>query len=314
MKSQKMKFFGNSKNRGFSSKIILMLIILTACQLAPTQRPILPLIYTGTEAVEARFGPETQMQVYSGQQVNAVVELNNKGVYDVTNGKYALIFEEQYVQLLPGMQKTGAFTLGGKTQYNPEGDFTRIPIRMRSKELPPQAESYQTQIIFQSCYPYKTYASAQVCIDPDIANRNLRKACTAMPVSLGGGQGAPVAVTRIEPIMAPEGNDVRPVFAIYLQNLGSGQVLSTDAISTACGGVGAIKFNKVSVSAKLQDETLLCAPNPAILEAGQEARVICESRQRYGITAGTFTTILTTELDYGYMTVASNPLMISRLH
>lgn len=295
-------------------KIIILLIILTACQLAPTQRPILPLIYTGTQALEARFGPETQTNVYSGQQTNIVVELNNKGASDITNGRYALIFEEQYVQLLPGMQKTGAFTLSGKTQYNPEGDFTRIPIRMRSKELPPQAESYQTQIIFQACYPYKTYASAQICIDPDLANRNPAKACTAMPVALGGGQGAPVAITRIEPIMVPEGNDVRPVFAIYLQNLGNGQVLSTEAISTACGGVGAIKFNKVSVSAKLQDETLLCAPNPATLEIGQEARVICESRQKYGIAAGTFTTILTTELDYGYMNTASSPLIINRLY
>ncbi len=296
-------------------RTILLLVILAACQFAqPTQRPVLPLIYTGTQAVEARFGPGTQTNIYSGQQTNVVVELNNKGVYDVTNGRYAFIFEEQYVQLLPGMQKTGVFTLGGKTQYNPEGDFARIPIKMRSKELPPQAESYQTQIIFQACYPYKTYASTQVCIDPDLANRNLRKACTAMPVSLGGGQGAPVAVTRIEPIMVPEGNDVRPVFAIYLQNLGNGQVLSTEAINTACGGVGAIKFNKVTVSAKIQDETLLCSQNPATLEAGQEARVICESQQKFGMAAGTFTTILTTELDYGYMNTASSLLLINRLY
>lgn len=304
--------------------ILIILLLLTACQYFPAQKklPQAPIIFTGTQAVEIGWTQGTTTSTYIKQQAFFVVELKNKGAYDVKNGRYSFIYQDQYVEPVQGMQDAGLFSLNGKSQYNPQGDSTRITFRAVAKDLPPQTETYQTPVIFQACYPYKTFASAPICIDPDLANTNPRKVCKPAQVALGGGQGAPVTVTKIVPIMVPEVTPemeefqaVRPAFEIYLKNSGTGLVMSKDDIAGACGlsakAFAQEGFNKATITAVLQETPLDC-PKEVVLEPGQETMILCDSKKPFDMTTGTFTTLLSVNIEYGYLKRISMPLTITR--
>jgi hypothetical protein len=241
------------------------------------------------------------------------VDVKNSGSSDIIDGVYSFITEDQY--LLPLSERSMKFSLEGKSQFNPKGGFDQVHFRVKNTGILPQFESYQSDLIFRACYKYSTFASAQVCIDPDVANLNSRKTCRSAPVLLSGGQGAPVTVTRIEPYMVPEGNQVRPVFAVYIQNLGAGTVITTQGAELACaGGGGPLLANNATVRASIQDKVLKCEPNPVRVEFGRESRFICERDDLlFGESSGTFSTILSIQLDYGYVDNAVLPITIARL-
>jgi len=296
-------------------KLVFVLLLLVACQFQiPTRKiPESPVIYTGTSALEASFNPATMGNLIMCQQADIYVDVKNVGASDIKNGMYSFITEDQYLTPLTERQKK--FSLEGKTQYNPKGGFDQIHLRVRNTGILPQFETYNPEIIFQACYKYSTFASAQVCIDPDIANLNPRKSCRSEPVLLPNGQGAPVAVTKIEPYMVPEGESVTPVFAIYVQNLGFGGVVRPEGAEAACtGGTGLQLLSYANVHAFLQNKELMCDPNPVKIESTQERRFICKRQDMlYGPSAGTFSAVLTIQLDYGYVNSLALPLAIARL-
>jgi hypothetical protein len=154
-----------------------------------------------------------------------------------------------------------------------------------------------------------------VCIDPDIRGLNKNKPCTAKPVALSGGQGGPVAVTKVSSVMAPEGDMVRPYFEINIQNLGVGTVFAKDAVMLAClRGPGPLNIGEVIVRAEVQGNDLVCTPSVARLDPSKDATVICKfAEAKYGVESGTFSTILIVELDYGYKDVVAWPVDVTRL-
>jgi hypothetical protein len=66
--------------------------------------------------------------------------------------------------------------------------------------------------------------------------RPLEKVCKVGTVAIGGGQGAPVAVTKIEQRMLSEEGSVKPQFIIHIRNLGRGTVVRADKVDLACSG------------------------------------------------------------------------------
>jgi len=296
-------------------KMVFVLLLLVACQFqVPTRKiPESPVIYTGTSALEASFNPATMGNLIMCQQADIYVDVKNVGASDINNGMYSFITEDQY--LVPLTERQKKFSLEGKSQFNPKGGFDQIHLRVRNTGILPQFETYNPEIIFQACYKYSTFASTQVCIDPDIANLNPRKSCRSEPVLLPNGQGAPVAVTKIEPYMVPEGDGVTPVFAIFVQNLGPGAVVAHEGAEAACkGDSGLALLNFANVRASLQNKDLKCDPNPVKVEGSQERRFVCQRKDMlFGPSAGTFSAVLTVQLDYGYVNSLALPLDIARL-
>jgi hypothetical protein len=297
-------------------KILLLLLLLTACQFGGVMKAPPPKeipIFTGTNALEASFNPASMSSMIMCQQADMFVDIKNTGTSDIADGVYSFITEDQY--LLPLSERMQKFSLSGKSQFNPKGEFDQVHFRVKNIGILPQFESYQPDLVFRACYKYSTFASAQVCIDPDITNLNPRKVCRSQPVVLSGGQGAPVAVTRIEPYMVPDGNQVRPVFAVFVQNLGMGTVVTTQGAELACtGGSGPLLTNNATVRVSIQDKLLSCTPNPVKVESGREFRFICEHNDLlFGESSGTFNTILSIQLDYGYVNSAILPMTITRL-
>ncbi len=301
-------------------KLVIVLLLLVACQIAqrPAKQPAPPEIFTGTSALELSFAPISMSDVMMCRQADVFVNFRNTGAFDIKDGVYSFIVEDQVLRPVGERQKK--FSLEGKSQFVPPGGFEQVAFKFQSVGLPEQLESYFSPVILQACYKYKTFASAPVCIDPDLQNLNPRKPCRSEIVGLAGGQGAPVAVTRVEPIMetVPNSDKVRPVFVVHLNNFGTGQAIIEKNVELACSAgrekVKDLLVSLVDVKARLQGKELMCVQNPVRLVPGEEAFVHCESDAlAFGLATGTFSTVLEVELSYGYVNSAVWPLTISRL-
>lgn len=180
-----------------------------------------------------------------------VIELNNLGATDITNGFLTLGLENDYMELasweleeLPleavgASGKTLSFTLQGKSAYAPQGQRELLPFTIRAKELDQQSLHHTSTISLTACYEYETKASTPVCIDPDIYNlKPVEKVCTIEPQQLRGGQGGPVAIVKIETKMIPKDNSIVPQFILYFENRGNGLVVHKQNIDKACTSLG----------------------------------------------------------------------------
>lgn len=309
--------------------LVLLLLVLASCQFLPQQGVKMPTyVATGTEALTMQFETASRSNIFMCQSSEIITTIKNTGNYDITDGKYSFIFEGQMLEAATSSKPaTGEFSVTGKSRDNPYGEMSQFIFQLKNKGLPQQLETYATPVIFQTCYNYKTRAAIQVCIDPDIMNSNPTKACKAQPIMLTGGQGAPVAITRIESIMMPEGDEVRPLFIIYVQNLGSGKIIGNEAVDAKCKAPeNADEEEKIvsmmpyiTVTEVKLGEKLTCNPQvdnapPKIkIDPDSEARFTCESTRKYGKGAGTFSSILEITLDYGYLNTAIFPITITRL-
>ncbi len=296
--------------------VAILLVLLVGCQFSalPKKKPVPVELAVGTSALEVSFNPASMSNILMCQEADVLVGTRNAGVFDVQDGTYALIAEEQV--LTPLGDKQRAFSLAGRSQFNPPGGFDQVVFKLKSVGLPEQLESYSSPAIFQACYRYKTFAAGPVCIDPDVRNLNPRKPCRTGSVVLAGGQGAPVAVTKVESVMVPEGDRVKPVFSISVQHLGTGSVITEEGVAVACTSgreAGELLASLAKVDVRLQNRKLTCSPEPVRLEAGKESRVVCEGDELYNIAQGTFSSILSIELSYGYVSTAVLPMTITRL-
>ncbi len=290
-------------------KKLVLLLLLVACQFSPpTKMPEIPEINTGTSGLEVAF--QTVPELLMCQEADFVVKLRNAGSADA-EGVYNFIIEEQKLKLVS--PKKSELLLSGRSLINPVGDYDQIVLRVQSTALEEKIESYQTPVIFQACYDYETVASVPICIDPDIRNVNKGKVCTAQPVALSGGQGAPVAVTSVKVSMVPDGNQVQPQFTMRLQNLGSGNVVKTGVAAAACSGAAGSFANIVGIYAELQGVKLHCMPSEIPLKPDAETEISCISKRSYGLAEGTFSSILTIKLNYGYINTVNMPVTINRL-
>ncbi len=87
--------------------------------------------------------------------------------------------------------------LEGDTPESPGGGMEVYEFPSYIYYLPESLDQFRQPIMVTACYSYVTRATTMVCIDPK-PNSNSKKACIARDVSHSGGQGAPVAVTRVE--------------------------------------------------------------------------------------------------------------------
>ncbi len=291
----------------------ILLLLLVACQVQTFQKvPVAPDYNVGTDGLRVGFNPASNSDISLCGQANVYADLNNRGVFDIDGGTFNFIFDNRF---FTAPDAKGVLALERKSVYNPRGGDVRKVLQLRNIGMPEQFEFYSSPVIFQACYAYQTRASVPVCIDPDVLNLNSKKVCVPEVKSLSGGQGAPVAITRVETLMGPSGDDVVPSFIIHLQNVGNGQIVDVDGIGAACGSDisdRSVLSSVAVVSAKLQDKDLVCSPLPVSFRSG-EARVSCMTDDSYGLTQGTFSTVLSVQVDYGYVQSASFPVNVKRV-
>ena len=270
----------------------------------------------GTEGIVMNFMedmPPTQM--YDNMPIELGVEVRNKGAYPQPNpitgwainvinpnvkGIGTLYLSGFENKLITGMPKQISIPeLEGKNIYNPEGGFDIVSFRGNIINFDSRnIDNYNANFLVTSCYNYETLASQTVCIDPEpYSTKQKTRVCTIPPsYSLSGGQGAPVAVTKVEETVLS--NKIQ--FKIYIKNLGNGEVIDKNRLNIDCPySLDYTNLNKVYVSGKVSSYSLSCRPNNPIMLINNMGSVIC-TIPKPAMSKSAYTTPLQIKLEYGY--------------
>lgn len=255
--------------------ISLFLMIIGCSTSTTTSKSAQVNVYVGSEGLTAEFSKTAPPpRVFEQSSFPILIKIRNKGAYSVgvsRAGILAIGREKDYVPEItlepnPKMGQRGdilLFGVEGKTKINPKGDELIAAITAKTAKLDPQSENKESTITATLCYPYQTLLSTTVCIDPDIGElRPSKKACKVKEIPFNTGQGAPIAVTRIEPQMIPEGDIIKPQFLIFVENKGKGSSANINSFQRLCVKDPAI----VDASPLTQDE-IKNAWNVAFLRA-----------------------------------------------
>lgn len=284
-------------------------MLLFACKQTGVKTPDISSIEVGTQALEMLFEKELPpKKIFEETPFTVLVNIYNKGTSEITNGVYVLGYENQYVDL---EKNRGVLRIEGKTIDNPRGGFARIQLRGKTKSLGPQLEGLTTGLSFTACFPNKTSAGLTTCIDTKPEEQDKTKECKVIEKTYTGGQGAPITITKIEPLMIPVKNGVQPVFKISIKNIGKGQVLDLEYSGQYCLGRAIPKsaYNLVNAKVHLQEDELDCTKTQLKLTE-QEESIICTSPKTFTKKEGTFSIPLSIELEYGYVQTITQDMRI----
>ncbi|HJN56376.1 MAG: hypothetical protein QF436_02660 [Candidatus Woesearchaeota archaeon] len=255
------------------------------------------------------------------------IRLENKGAFNIEEEKGILVFgfEKQYVEATKeGDGEKQKFKIEGKSVFNPDGDTEFITIDAKVKKIGSQSESRASTILATACYRYETLLGTSACIDADIYGAEVRKkACTIKDLSFGNGQGAPVAITKIETRMLPQEDDnrIKPQFLIHVENEGNGEVIRPGKYENACTS-GALEYedlNRMNIKALLSGEELDCSlgldeePENIIRLRDKKDIVRCTLEEGIEKSEGAYTAQLKVELDYGYSFTISKDITIEKV-
>lgn len=309
------------------TSLLFFTILITSCDRAT---PVWTAV--GTEGLRLEFDKANPPpRIYMGDQLDVIVRVRNVGATDIdeTTGSFllSLVRDDYYIKEPDGMSygQIGSL-IEGNTRYFPGGDMKQYNMGTYITALPEQSESTTTEITANICYPYKTILSQSVCVDNDKYGQSLRKqSCTAQTVNIGSrGQGAPIAITKIEPEMLSNGNKTRPSFRITIQNLGPGTVYTSTAntpyVSTSICSIdrpGLRDYNSVRISALLSSRIPLnCTPEKVRL-LNNVGEVICridmsQVTNQMTISYPSYKTNLDIELDYEYFQSLTKSIEIFR--
>lgn len=307
-------------------------------------------VYVGTQGLSAEFVKSAPPpKVFENSDFPVLLKIRNSGAYSISQegdskglmGLLKLGTEKDYVysaELEPNentrkgdFENEAYFFVWGKRQINPTGDEILVSFNAKTGKLDPQSENKQSTLTATLCYPYKTILSATICIDPDVAGiRPGKKACTVKDLAFNNGQGAPVAVTRIESQMIPEGDIIKPQFLVFIENKGRGASIDFIGYIGACRSTDYDKKNtwnvayvNVYTSGPQGQNQLECSPGEASIDK-KTGFVRLRDRKTWvrctfpkGIreikkTDDAFTSPLRIEIDYGYVQTISTSFFIQK--
>ncbi|MFT4303234.1 MAG: hypothetical protein ACMXYG_01600 [Candidatus Woesearchaeota archaeon] len=286
--------------------LIAIFLLISGCGSGPSTG-LSSQYRTGTQGLELQFTTNSPPYiVYAEDGAFPVgVEIKNLGVYpgegDGTLNAmlYYFGFDRDIIRGLTN-EPVVFQELEAKTRYNPQGGFTVVsseaemdPAFFRDTRL----DSYSANIQAVLCYPYKTFASIDVCVDPNPNRASSLDSCRPGLVS-GGSQGAPIAVSSVESISQRE----KARFVVTIANVGGGTVIRDTELGR-CSDVNLNRedMDKVLITnARLSNGIpLTCTPSGHISLINGRATIICMA-EGLDENMPAFRTVLQMELSYGY--------------
>jgi len=317
-------------------KIIFFLIfavIVSACTAVTTKKTTID-IRIGIDGLSLEFLKNTPPQkVFEEDVFPAIIRVKNKGAYSIKGNDVAVLslgVEKDYtkkVNLLKegkvmqeGAGSSAIFNLNGKSQLNPNGEEEIISYNIEAGKIDPQSEAHPSTITATLCYPYETVLESTICVDTDINNlRPGKKICSSQDLIFNSGQGAPVAITKIEPLMlplqlsdSPVTDKIKPQFLIYIENKGPGVVIKRESVKDFCTKSDTTHedFNIVYIDAFLSNKPLKCQLEKKKGSNENEIRHIklkdkkdiirCALEEGIQRTDDAYLSTLKIELSYGY--------------
>ena len=299
--------------------LMILAILLSSCTMQQTgKEQIITTYRTGTQGIDLRFLPNLPPdRLFDTEPFNAVIEIENRGAYLVGGPGDKVYLSGFDPSMLTGILEWGEDIppIEGRTQFVTQGGIDVIAFKGSIAPLRPRnIDKYPVRLLATACYEYETIATAPICIDSDpYAPTTRAKICTPTPVSLGGGQGGPMAVTQVEVDPSPG----RTRFKIHVQNAGGGEVFRSGAeyLQKCSPHTAPLAFDEIDY-VELRDVAIggvsikpTCKPldkNHIRLTNGR-GTVFCEMMTR-GQDA--YSTPIVVTLDYGYRSNAFKDLEI----
>jgi len=288
--------------------VLIILLLISGCKLRQIQpdvsEPEKIEYRKGTKALEMsflkNFPPD---KIKAGKEFQVVIEVLNSGAYNIDNLILSLTGLNEKTTEVIGESKKLIDLLPGKSIEFPAGSKEIVGYKLRNiKRLP--IDKHTELIKIDACYKYQTVASADICINP--TNQVLQ---TGQPIcfpdqtiSLSGGQGAPVVVTKIEQSTDPvalEQGKFELELKFYISNLGKGIVSKEEG----CKERGILEIQDISFSDYKLGFDIDCG-----FKAGNQTLVLSERDNILTCTAniysqmGAFPTPLIIILNYWYET------------
>lgn len=320
--------------------IIMITMLFSGCSMFSGKNQNYLDVFTGTEGLSMNFvkgmPPDEVYAPEPGKTMpfQAGIELANKGSKDIKGGFLVLSVEKDYLKISSWDIESEAtqigaagermlFSIDGRTSINPI-PLTRIyTANLEALPIDKQTTHHVSAITLTSCYSYETELSKDVCINTDVYNtKPNEKVCTVGDISVSGGQGAPVEVTKIEEKMVLAGGSAVPQFIIHVRNAGTGSVVDKGKISEACSSssLGYENYDTIDVDevkfSGYSSKTggIECSSNKIKMK-NSEGTARCSLKQGNLDTANTmtYTTPLYIKLSYGYTQSISKEVDIKNL-
>ncbi len=296
---------------------IILLLFLISCK----RDGNIPKIQVGTDALKIDFLQQSPPgEVHPKDAFNIIAEIKNIGTHNIENGLLVLNVDDQYTTIIGNSEER--LNLEGKSIFNSVGGFILFQKKATAKQLPAQQERMTAKISIGACFKYSTIGGIDACIDTT-PEKISKKVCVPKNDNIAGGQGAPVAITRIESKMLPNKNDdtkIIPEFIIYFQNLGNGIVINKEKVLLKCSPderdtslISKDDYDLINVRVSIPQGELTCNKQSISLQSS-EKKLICKYETDGGLSKnlGTFTTSLSFELNYGYFQTAVKQITISK--
>ncbi|MBI2545549.1 hypothetical protein HYV81_00015 [Candidatus Woesearchaeota archaeon] len=303
--------------------LLLFVVVFAGCKKSDTKTLTGKDInfHRGSEGIVVTFLPNSPpSRVFQNQDIAIHVQAENKGAYD---SEYARLFISGFERSsLQGNWQDGSDTnvdltlngpFRGKSQVNPEGALDIKTYTAKAAVPVSSADKYTANVLITSCYSYRTQANPVVCIDPDpfsVVRKD--KVCEVRDVGLAGGQGAPIAITKVE----EEVGNNKVFFRIFISNVGNGKVMKPEIVTTSkCPyGLDVLDINKVQVTQISVPSLTLdkCEPelSRGVTLINGQGFVFCSFNLPQDKEQTSYTTPLNIELSYGYSSSVQKQLEI----
>lgn len=265
---------------------------------------------TGTSGLTARFlenMPPDKIYLSEGdsQEYPIMVELKNVGAKDLEPSDILFSLTGFDVNLINYADLGMSEKIYGKSVYNKEGGISVVDLGAITPDMPKIGRGYNPTFMLNIFYNYETKATIPICVDPRSYDPNVKnRACRVSDVTLSGGQGAPVAVVKVEEIASP----TKVLFRIYFSNVGGGTLFSTyNLADVLSNGIQQRELDKIFIdSVTLGGEELTC------IKSYSEIRVQDMLSCTYeGFSSkDAFSTVLNIKLKYSYATSIQKPVTI----
>lgn len=298
-------------------------------------------LFKGNEGLKLSFlrnAPPNR--IYEDTDFISILKIENKGAYDIgideieEKGILVISAEIGYVDLKGFEEVDGIiidenqkanFEVRGKSLANEKGDFITATALLHSRKLPSPSSLFSSTIFATTCYPYETSLTASICVDSDFNNIEPKeKACQVKDLVFSGGQGAPVSITKIETLFSKFGEDkIKPIFLIYIENKGNGQIIKKSKYKEACSNEIKINkddqlqkaFNIIEINAELPNNKFNCKKNendPDFSISGKSGIIRCVAPEME-FQEEAYISPFTVTLSYGYTDTISKQFNIEKI-
>jgi hypothetical protein len=290
----------NQMKKLFSITLLLSLLFIISCSGSPQQDELMH----GTKGIDlnVQYIKPGQSFVH-GEFLDLYLEVMNKGMYDDPKGFITITGHNTNAISFKETKKEIPTLLGKKT-YLPEGDSFIIKFDEIQPLNVPYGSSHTSNLLISSCYEYKTMAIVSVCVPSRDDFRSGTSICKQSVHSMSS-QGAPVAVTYIEPSMGAE----ELQYVVHVSNVGDGVVIKQDNLDNCPSQISPNDVDEIEIEMQVSAlGVVTCTNDNKIRLLDGKGATICKVKKNK--ESGSYMTQMEIILSYGYSSSITEKIKI----